>query len=109
VVRAAASADEVLRQRDVADLTASERRRLAAIFEALRRGADPSDIHRLSSIDRWFLFELQEIVAAEQALQGRFLWSVSPAELQRAKRLGIPDDHLARILAASEEAVAARR
>ena len=83
--------------------------RLAAIFEALRRGADPSDIHRLSSIDRWFLFELQEIVAAEQALQGRFLWSVSPAELQRAKRLGIPDDHLARILAASEEAVAARR
>lgn len=36
VVRAAASAEEVLRHRDVADLSAAERRRLAALFESLR-------------------------------------------------------------------------
>lgn len=38
-VRAAASAEEVLRHRDVAGLSAAERRRLAALFESLRTPA----------------------------------------------------------------------
>ena len=83
--------------------------RLPAIFEALRRGMDPSDIHRLTRVDRWFLHELASIVAAEEQLDGRFLSSVSAEELRRSKRLGMPDDHLAKILATTEEQVAARR
>jgi carbamoyl-phosphate synthase large subunit len=83
--------------------------RLAAIFEALRRGMDPTAIHQLSKIDRWFLNEMQEIVALEASLNGRFLSSISPEELRRAKRMGIPDEHLAGILATSEALVAARR
>ena len=46
-------------------------------FEAMRRGMDPSEIHHLSRIDRWFLAEFAEIVAAEQSLDGRFLSAVS--------------------------------
>ncbi len=83
--------------------------RLPAVFEALRREWDPSEITALTGIDRWFLAELGTIVAAERALRGRFLDEVGKAELRRAKRLGMPDDHIARILGCTEREVAARR
>ncbi|MBW1880513.1 MAG: carbamoyl-phosphate synthase large subunit, partial [Deltaproteobacteria bacterium] len=83
--------------------------RLAAIFEANRRGWDSSEIRRITRIDRWFLGQLQEIVAFEQSLAGRFIGSVSRTELLRAKRMGVGDEHLARLLACREAAVAARR
>ena len=83
--------------------------RLPALFEALRRGWDPTAIHAITRIDPWFLHEMREIVAREQLLDGRFLSSLSATELRAAKRAGIPDDHLARILATSEDAIAARR
>ncbi len=83
--------------------------RLAALFEALRRGIDPTAIHQLTRIDRWFLFEMQEIVALERSLDGRFLSDVSGAELRRAKRMGFPDEHLASILATTEATIRARR
>ena len=83
--------------------------RLPALFEATRRGWDASDLHRITRIDPWFLGEMAEIVAFEQQLDGRFLSSVSAEELRRAKRLGFPDEHLAGILATSEDVVAARR
>ena len=83
--------------------------RMPAVFEALRRGFDATTIHELSRFDRWFIFELQDIVAVEQTLHGRFLSDVGPSELRRAKRAGIPDAHLADIFATTEEAVLARR
>jgi carbamoyl-phosphate synthase large subunit len=83
--------------------------RLPALFEALRRGWDPSSIAQTTHMDLWFLGELREIVAVEQALDGRFLSGISAEELRRAKRFGLPDAHLAGILATTEEAVAARR
>ena len=83
--------------------------RLPALFEALRRGHDPSDINGLTGIDRWFLAEMLDIVSFERQLAGRFLSSVSARELERAKRLGMPDDYLAHILGCTEAQVAARR
>ena len=83
--------------------------RLPALFEALRRGWDPTRIAEQTRMDMWFLAELAEIVAAEQTLRGRFLSGISAEELRRAKRLGMPDAHLARILATNEDAVVARR
>ena len=83
--------------------------RMPALFEALRRGSDPSDVQRLTGIDRWFMFEMNTIIRCEEQLDGRFLEDVSTAELRRAKRLGMPDLHLARILATTEGEVRARR
>jgi len=82
--------------------------RLSAIFEGLRRGMDTTAISQITAIDPWFLNQLAEIVAFEQQLDGRFLANLSTEELLRAKRLGMPNDHLARILAVSEEQIAAR-
>jgi carbamoyl-phosphate synthase large subunit len=83
--------------------------RLAAVFEGIRRGLDPSEIRRLTGIDRWFLHQLEQIVAQEDQLRGRFLSSVSAAELLRAKRAGMPDSHLAMLLGCKTGDVAARR
>ena len=83
--------------------------RMPALFEALRRGWDPSEVHRLTGIDRWFMFEMNTIIHCEEQLSGRFLEDVSTAELRRAKRLGMPDTFLARILGTTEDAVRTRR
>jgi carbamoyl-phosphate synthase large subunit len=83
--------------------------RLPAVFEALRRGIDTTAIHDLTHYDPWFIFEMQDIVSTEQSLEGRFLSDVGPSELRRAKRAGMPDAHLARIFATTEDAVLARR
>ena len=63
--------------------------RLSALFEALRRGWDVSQVHSITGIDRWFLGELTELVAAEEALSGRFIGHVSREELRRVKRMGL--------------------
>ncbi|HHO54250.1 MAG TPA: carbamoyl-phosphate synthase large subunit [Deltaproteobacteria bacterium] len=83
--------------------------RLACIFEALRRGWDSSDVRRVTRIDKWFLDQIAAMVQLEQSLSGRFIDAVSVAELRRAKRMGFPDEVLARFLGCSSGAVAQRR
>jgi len=83
--------------------------RLAAIFEACRRGWDGSDIHHITRIDRWFLSQLIEIIHFEQSLEGRFIGTISAIELRRAKRMGIPDSKLAELLACRQSAIVDRR
>ncbi|MCK6507188.1 carbamoyl-phosphate synthase large subunit [Myxococcota bacterium] len=97
--------DQTLRER----LAIPTPDRLAAVFEALRRGMDESDIHALTRIDRWFLSRIRDMVAVELQLDGRFLSEVSDSELRRAKRAGFTDAWLADILGTTEQAVAARR
>ena len=82
--------------------------RLPAVFEAMRRGMDATEIGRLTGMDRWFLGRMMDIVALENTLRGRFLSGVSTEELHAAKRIGMPDEHLAMLLACDEEAVTAR-
>jgi carbamoyl-phosphate synthase large subunit len=83
--------------------------RFSAILEAFRRGWDPSELHALTRIDVWFLHQLQNLVAVESQLDGRFLSTISDSEILRAKRAGITDKHLARLLGTDEARVAARR
>ena len=103
---------------DVSDWTDQEIRealanatpdRLAAIFEALRRDMPVSKLHKITSVDPWFLNQLHRIVAFEKGLRGRVLDSVSAEELRKAKRLGLSDEMLARQLGCRTEAVRRRR
>jgi carbamoyl-phosphate synthase large subunit len=83
--------------------------RLAAIFEAYRRGWDSSSIHEVTRIDGWFLHQIADIVRFEQSLSGRFVDTVSETELRRAKRMGMPDQMLGHLLACTDAVVMARR
>jgi carbamoyl-phosphate synthase large subunit len=83
--------------------------RLAAIFEALRRGWQVADIVALTGIDHWFLDQLHGVVALEKSFAGRDLAAIPAGELRAAKRSGLSDRALARAIGVTEDALRARR
>ncbi len=73
--------------------------RLWAVMAALRRGVDVERVHALSSIDRWFLTRMQNLIDLEQRLgqeqlSGDLLWT--------AKRAGFTDARIARLARRTE-------
>ncbi|MBI1885166.1 MAG: carbamoyl-phosphate synthase large subunit [Chloroflexi bacterium] len=66
--------------------------RLWAVMAALRRGATPSELAKLSAIDPWFLEKMAGLVQMEQRLLSEPL---TPELLRQAKRLGFPDEAIA--------------
>jgi len=82
--------------------------RLWALVEAMRRGASVEELHRRSSIDPWFLRNLQDLVEMEAALTAadpsqRVAW------LRSAKQAGFSDGRLAQLWQLDEDAVRALR
>jgi carbamoyl-phosphate synthase large subunit len=67
-------------------------RRIYAVLEALRAGADPVLLTRRSGIGEWFLRRLSGIVACEERLRWQKL---DESLLRDAKRLGISDARIA--------------
>ena len=75
-----------------------------AIVEAMRRGTSVEELYQRTKIDRWFLRNLEEIVAAEQKLAGipkteRVQW------LRPAKQLGFSDRRIGALWGESEATV----
>ena len=73
--------------------------RLWYIAEAMRRGMSVEDIHTYSSIDRWFLWNIQEIVEFERELQE----NLNEETLRLAKEIGYSDREIADICGKDEE------
>jgi carbamoyl-phosphate synthase large subunit len=69
------------------------RDRLFAVYEALLRGENQATIAQLTGYDPWFVAQIGEIAAFEQALT-----MLDRATLRKAKRLGFSDRQLARIV-----------
>ena len=63
--------------------------RIWAIMAALRREAAPEELSRLTGIDPWFIYKLQNIVDMERRLLSEPL---KPELLWQAKRLGFSDE-----------------
>ena len=63
--------------------------RIWAIMAALRREAAPEELSRLTGIDPWFIYKLQNIVDMERRLLSEPL---KPQLLWEAKRLGFSDE-----------------
>ncbi|WP_170006991.1 carbamoyl-phosphate synthase large subunit [Bacillus fonticola] len=76
--------------------------RLFYIAEALRRGIGVDQIATWSSINEFFLYELQDIVQMERTLE-KAPWD--ERKLRRAKETGFSDDEIARLWNASYEEV----
>ena len=70
--------------------------RILSLRTAMLRGRSDEDIHRISSIDPWFLAKLRRIIEAEQGLlQGRQLQQLDAATLLELKQLGFSDHQIA--------------
>ena len=83
--------------------------RLNYIRFALSEGVSVTEISEMTGIDRWFLSQLETVVDYQQALAGKSLDTVSPAQLRQAKRFGLSDNRLARLWDETETAVRNRR
>ncbi len=83
--------------------------RLWYIAEAFRRGYTVEDIYKLSSIDRWFLNQIKEIIDFEKELTTKTLATITDEELENAKLWGFSDRELARLLKTTEEKIRERR
>ncbi len=83
--------------------------RIWYIADAMRAGMSQAEIFSLTHVDPWFLAQMEDLVAREQALQGRLLDSISAGEMRELKRRGFSDRRLARLLATDQHAVRALR
>ncbi len=83
--------------------------RLWFVADAFRMGMTFDDIQRISKIDPWFLAQIADLVAQEQAIKGRELAQASRDELFTLKRNGFSDRRLAKLFGTDQHAVRARR
>ncbi|MCE9633319.1 MAG: carbamoyl-phosphate synthase large subunit [Methylophilales bacterium] len=83
--------------------------RIWYVGDAFRVGMTADQIFSHSSIDPWFLAQIEDIIKREQALKGRALGSLSKDELFQLKRRGFSDRRLAKLLGTDQHAVRAIR
>ena len=103
--QAAEDAREIL-QRELRDPGSD---RILYVADAFRAGWSLEEVFTYSSIDPWFLAQIEELVQEEQALAKRTLATLSADELFSLKRKGFSDSRLAQLLDSSEAEVRAMR
>src|SRR5439155_1342088 len=81
--------------------------RIFQIKRAFLAGLTVDDIAHASDIDPWFLYQLEELVAAERWFSA--LATVGRAELKQMKRLGFSDRQLAALRNTTESAIRDQR
>ncbi len=90
-------------------LTTPNWHRLFYIKHALLAGWSIDEIARRTSVDPWFLREIEGLTAVEGKLRAFSLEEVPRDLLRKAKRAGFSDPQLAVLLHATEDAVRTRR
>jgi carbamoyl-phosphate synthase large subunit len=83
--------------------------RLGYIRFALEQGWTVEQIHEITSIDPWFLKQLRELADLEHSLSGQSFSSLSRDQILEAKRDGISDPRLGRLLTTDADTVRAHR
>jgi carbamoyl-phosphate synthase large subunit len=78
--------------------------RILLIAQAFRHGLDVEEIYEATKIDRWFLRQFEDIVAAENAVRENGL-PQTPGEFLRLKKLGFSDARLAELTGSTEDEV----
>jgi carbamoyl-phosphate synthase large subunit len=83
--------------------------RVFLMYEALRKGMGVEELYNLTYIGRWFISEMQEIVAFEEEMLKSGWQKLSDEALRKAKEWGFGDKYLAKIFKVKEEEVRSRR
>jgi len=70
-------------------------KRIWFVADAFRAGMALGEIHRISSIDPWFLAQIEELVRIEEKIAGTALIDVDAENLRSWKRKGFSDARIA--------------
>jgi len=84
-------------------------KRIFAIEKAMQKNFSIEEIHKLTKIDKWFLFKLKKIIEFEKKLMTRELKTISFDLMLEAKKLGFSDKRIAEILKCTENDVRNKR
>ncbi|KAJ3284959.1 hypothetical protein HDU79_007727 [Rhizoclosmatium sp. JEL0117] len=79
--------------------------RVFAIANALHKGYSVDKIHDMTSIDKWFLYKLQNIVNTDKALAKHTAQDLPYSLLRAAKQVGMSDRQIGLAIGTSELAV----
>lgn len=88
---------------DLEKLSHPNSQRVYYVFQAFREGMDLEKIYELTSIDHWFLEQIQDWVEFESHLKKQN--KISAKDLLKAKRWGFSDFALAKLSDQTEQAV----
>ena len=83
--------------------------RLNYIRFAFSHGLSVEEVGEMTTIDRWFLSQVKEVVDFQMSVAEKGLATISRDELLRAKRCGLSDNKLSRLWGETETAVRNRR
>jgi carbamoyl-phosphate synthase large subunit len=97
--------DETLRRK----LIIPNSERMHYLHAAFERGWTSDELFELTSIDPWFLNQLQQIVDMQVELKQEDQNSLATELLRRAKRMGFSDIRIADLVGATEDEIRARR
>jgi len=96
---------EELKQR----LLSPSSQRVFLMYEALRKGMDVEELYAITHIGRWFIQQMQEMVAFEEDLL-KYVWDQLPADkFRQAKAWGFADKYLSQLFKVSEKQVREKR
>jgi carbamoyl-phosphate synthase large subunit len=68
---------------------------LLHVRHALRAGASIEEIHDVTQIDPWFLYQIQDLVAVEAEIRACVLDQIDARQMKRIKRFGFSDEQIA--------------
>ncbi len=72
--------------------------RIIAVKDAINAGFTPDEIFNYSKIDKWFLFNIKEIVDMESSLKGKKLEELDRDSMKEIKQYGFSDCQLSDLL-----------
>ena len=82
---------ETVRER----LTAPRWDNLLHVRHAFRYGASVEEVHDITQIDKWFLYQIKDLVALEEEIRATPLREMDARFLREAKRAGFSDEQIA--------------
>ena len=69
--------------------------RIFSVYQGLKLGMTPEEIHQLTAIDIWFLDKMQELLQTEKFMVGTSLPKISAQQLRYIKQQGFSDYQIA--------------
>ncbi|MEM8674724.1 MAG: carbamoyl-phosphate synthase large subunit [Cyanobacteria bacterium P01_G01_bin.67] len=83
--------------------------RIFSIYQGLKLGMTPEEIHQLTAIDIWFLDKMQELLITEKFLKGTKLDKISSSQMRYIKQQGYSDRQIAFATKTKEDEVRSYR
>lgn len=83
--------------------------RLWYIADAFRMDMSVKDIQELTSIDPWFLIQIQDIIQTEKTIKTKKIYDINYDFLKKIKKKGFSDSRIAVLMKTSEEDIRAIR